>query len=62
MRSASFLDTLLTGADLRGVDATDVVLFQADLASILTDGATKLEGAIMTRTNTRPRREAPVAT
>jgi len=54
MRSASFLDALLTGADLRGVDATDVVLFQSDLASIVTDGDTKLDGAIMTRTNTRP--------
>lgn len=59
MRSASFLDTLLTGADLRGVDATDVVLFQADLASIVTDSATELSGAVLTRSNTRPRREAP---
>jgi uncharacterized protein YjbI with pentapeptide repeats len=57
LRRASFLDALLTGADLRGVDATEAVLFQSDLALIVTDDHTKWDGAVRTRSNTRPRRE-----
>jgi uncharacterized protein YjbI with pentapeptide repeats len=59
LRSASFLDALLTSADLRGADATDAVFFQADLALVHTDDATRWDGAITERSNSRPRREDP---
>lgn len=61
LRSSSLLDALLTSADFRGADLTDAVLFQADLALIHTDGATRWDGTLTARSNTRPRREAEVA-
>ena len=48
-------DAILQHADLRGTDLRRANLFGADLARVRLDGATRLDGALLTRARTWPR-------
>lgn len=58
-QSANLRDCLLQKADLRNLDLRDSNLFGADLSNILIDGSVQLQGALLARARTWPRREAP---
>ncbi|WP_398491749.1 DUF2169 domain-containing protein [Variovorax sp.] len=57
-QSANLRDCILQNADLRNTDLRDSNLFGADLSSILIDGSVQLQGALLTRAKTWPRRKA----